>query len=97
MVTYLAGGSRPAIQPVNKQSSAPANPYRTALATTVRRDAPDPLRRPFRYHNIGASPAGRYGFLHGGTVPPTMQLDPTVAGRNGPWPRKGETPRRCGG
>src|ERR1700704_4979751 len=47
-----------------------ANPYRTALATTVRRDAPDPLRCPFRYHNVGASPAGRYGFLPGGTVPP---------------------------
>jgi hypothetical protein len=41
-----------------------AKPIPTALATTVRRDAPDPIRRPFAYHNVGAaSPEGRYGFL----------------------------------
>jgi len=68
-----------------------ANPYRTALSTTVRRDAPDPLRCPFRYHNVGASPAGRYGFLLGETAVPsgsksTLPEEPAVAskGRDAP-------------
>jgi hypothetical protein len=58
-----------------------ANPYRTALATTVRRDAPDPLRRPFRYHNVGASPAGRYGSYLVGPFPPVSRS--TLPSREG--------------
>src|SRR6185312_1361292 len=48
---------------------------------TVRRDAPDPIRKPFGNNNVGASPAGRYGLLPGEERRPDVVVNERVSYR----------------